>query len=93
MAYSATNPPRLAGQAVVGGRIWEYRSTDAAADVDGDGYITDAVALGMKVGDLVLVHDTDASPYTVTIHTVGVLNADGSADLNTAASTSGTLGD
>lgn len=94
MAYVTTNPPKLISTGIAGsGQIWEYRSTDAAATVDGSGYITDAKALGMKQGDIVFVYDTDATPYTMTLHSVGAINADGSADLNTAAATSATNGD
>lgn len=94
MAYVTTNPPKLTVAGLAGnGNIWVYKSTDAATTVDGTGYITNAKDLGMKQGDLVLVHQTNASPYTVTIHTVAAINADGSADLNNAASTSGTNSD
>lgn len=94
MAYDVSNPPQLLGKAIGGrGQVWEYRSTDASTVVDGNGYITNAKELGMKAGDVVYVHETDASPYTVTFHTVAAINANGSADLNTAASTSGTNGD
>lgn len=94
MAYATSNPPKLIATGLAGlGNIWVYKSTDAGTTVDGAGYITNASSLGMKAGDLVLVHDTDASPYTVTIHTVASIAADGSADLNTAATTSGTNSD
>lgn len=94
MAYSTSNPPQLASTGIAGtGNIWVYKSTDAAATVDADGYITDAKALGMKVGDLVIVHDTDATPYTTSLHSVSEINADGSANLTNAGATQGTDGD
>lgn len=94
MAYAATNPPQLVSTGIAGkGNIWEYRSTDAAATVDADGYITDGEALGMAVGDLVLVHDTDATPYTVTTHVVTEINTDGSVNLTDAGATHGTDSD
>lgn len=89
MAYSTSNPPKLIGKAVSqAGQIWEYRSTDAATVVDGSGYITNAKSLGMKVGDRVYVHDTDASPYTITEHVVISVNAStGAADLSNSDGT------
>lgn len=53
---------------------WSYRSTDAASTVDGAGYITDALAKGMKVGDLVEVQDTD-NAYLTSVHVVVSVNA------------------
>lgn len=94
MAYATTNPPQLIGKAIAQkGQVWEYRSTDGATTVDTSGYITNALYLGMRVGDIVYVHDTDASPYTITMHTVMVMNANGSADLSTAGVTFATNSD
>jgi hypothetical protein len=74
-----------------GGAMWCYKSTDAATVVRVAGYITNAAKLGMQVGDIVWVHDTDASPYTVTLHIVSAINATtGAADLSDAASTAST---
>lgn len=85
MAYSTSNPPRLVLPSFtnVSGEIgvWDYSSTDAGTSVDASGYITNASALGMKVGDLVRVTDTDASPVIITQHRVVAINANGSADL------------
>lgn len=88
MAYSTSNPPYLVTKAIGGkGNIWRYESTDAAAVVDGDGYITNAKALGMKVGDTVQVVDTDAVPVITTNHTVVEIKANGSADLSNSDGT------
>lgn len=85
MAYSTSSPPRLVLPSFtnVSGEIgvWDYSSTDAGTVVDASGYITNAKALGMKVGDVVRVTDTDASPVIVTQHRVVAINSDGSADL------------
>lgn len=85
MAYVTTNPPMLVSKGIGGkGNYWKYESTDTAADVDADGYITNGEALGMKVGDEVAVRDTDASPTITTRHTVVAVNANGSVDLSNA---------
>lgn len=83
MAYATSNPPRLIVQGLAGTtpNIWAYSSTDAAADVDAANYITNGGSLGMKVGDLVFVTDTDASPVITTLHQVSA-TGDGTTDLN-----------
>lgn len=83
MAYSTSNPPALVQQPLTGGagKFWIYKSTDAAATVDAANYITNGGSLGMSVGDLVLVIDTDASPVIATWHQVSA-TGDGTTDLN-----------
>lgn len=67
-AYATSNPPvaisygPLAGyntteDTSVGGKGWYYKSADAIATVKGAGYITNAVQLGMQVGDWIIVYD------------------------------------
>ncbi len=91
MAYSTSNPPQLLTPSFTNASgessIWNYTSTDAAATVDADGYITNGVALGMKVGDLVNVIDSDASPVIVTTHRVVSVNTNGSVDLSNGDTT------
>ena len=103
MAYVTSNPPvrmseypltSFGNSQGAGGAQWVYKSTDAASVVRVAGYITNAAKLGMQVGDIVWVHDTDASPYTVTLHIVSAINATtGAADLSDAASTASTNSD
>jgi hypothetical protein len=83
MAYDTANPPALVQQPVGGGagKVWLYRSTDGAGDVDAAGYITNGLQLGMTVGDLVWVIDTNASPVVTTLHQVSAVSAAGT-DLN-----------
>lgn len=52
----------------LGPSLWTYETTDGAADVNTAGYFSNAQTFGVKVGDLVIVTDTDASPVTTTIH-------------------------
>ena len=72
MPYSTSNPPLLlvAGLTGSGKQWWTYDSTDAASVVDASGYITNGGALGMRVGDIVWVTDSDASPIITTTHRV-----------------------
>lgn len=88
MAYSVNNPPMLQSKAIGGkGNIWKYESVDNATTVDGNGYITNARDLGMKVNDVVFSTDTDAVPPITTQHTVVAINTNGSADLSNADGT------
>lgn len=84
MSYSTSNPPVCIQPSFNGNTpsIWSYRSTDPAADVDDNGYISNAKDLGMRAGDIMLVEDTDASPVVLTSHRVASINADGSANLS-----------
>ena len=77
MAYATSSPPtKLVGGMMGGGAttgrsptLWGYTSVDVDSDVNAAGYITDAVDLGMKLGDVVFVHDTatpKASVHYVT---------------------------
>lgn len=60
MAYVTSNPPRLlAGDLTnTGPNIWSYASADAVATVRVINYFTNALDLGMKKNDVVLVSVT-----------------------------------
>jgi hypothetical protein len=78
MAYSTANPPALMTPSVIGapaGRLWMYRSTDAATAVRVNGYFTNGYNLGMRAGDIVYSVKTDASPISVQMHIVSVATA------------------
>ncbi len=93
MSYSTSNPPKLLVSSFDGNgpSVWTYSSTDGAATVDGDGYITNGGDLGMRVGDIVFVTDTDASPLIVTTHIVTSVSSTrpGATDLSDTGSTTG----
>lgn len=76
MTYAVTNPPALKSPSPLTGpgQTWVYRSTDVATDVDASGYFTNGYALGMKVGDIVEVFDTDTNDV-LTLHRVTVSSA------------------
>lgn len=89
MAYDTNNPPGVAVLPLIGGtqsstqpsgpvvqrsgQTWLYASVDPSADVDAVGYFTNGKALGMRVGDVVQVHETDTG--AVTMHRVITVNA------------------
>lgn len=85
MAYSTSSPPKLVTPSFtnVSGEVslWSYTSADTAATVDTTGYITNGGALGMKVGDLVIV--TVSGTGAVGTHRVVTVSstAPGAVDL------------
>ena len=68
MAYSTSNPPMKISQSLAGfntsestaaaSSVWFYKSADPVGTVNGAGYFSNGVSLGMQVGDPVLVYDT-----------------------------------
>jgi lipid-binding SYLF domain-containing protein len=81
MAYDTANPPALIVQGISGqGRIWHYQSADAIATVNTSGYFSNGAALGMKVGDTVIVRDTNTP--TTSLCTVIDVTAGGQADVS-----------
>jgi hypothetical protein len=72
MAYETSNPPRLLIPSIGGGlQVWGYQSTHASTVVAGAGFFSNGAALGMRVGDVVLVvNSTSGVPYVTGISTV-----------------------
>jgi hypothetical protein len=92
MAYSTSTPPALLTPAFAGaGGIWQYTSADPIATVNTSGYFTNGAALGMKVGDTVIVRDT-ATP-TTSLCTVIDVTAGGQADISDGTAISQTDSD
>lgn len=82
MSYATSNPPALISGPLTGaGKLWAYRSTDVATDVDAADYFSNGDALGMEVGDVVIVCDTDTST-TMTFHRVTAVTAGGAATVS-----------
>ncbi len=84
MAYVTTNPP-ICLVSGMGSQpsLWVYTSTDIHTDVDASGYFTDGDALGLKVGDVMLVSKSSATIGT-TVHYVQTVTAGGAATLASA---------
>ena len=82
MAYSTSNPPALITKRVgdLGGAMWSYDSTDAATVVRAINYFTNALELGMKVGDI--VQQTDSAGATVSHRYVVLAVIAAGADLS-----------
>jgi hypothetical protein len=92
MAYSTTNPPQLvSGAPLTGaGQVWRYESTHTHTAVDAAGFITNALDLGMRVKDIVLVWDTTTNAVhnhvVLTVSSTGADLSDGTAIGSTANS-------
>ena len=77
MTYATSNPPALLVNRVGGsGAIWYYTSADIDANVDATDYFTNGDDLGMKVGDVMFVHDTAG---VMTLMFVSAVTAGGAA--------------
>ncbi len=78
MAYGTTNPPALIAAGLGGvGQIWRYESTHATAVVDGAGFVTNGLDLGMRAKDLFLSYDTSiGSIHSLSVVAVTATGAD-----------------
>ena len=84
MAYATTNPPQMITTRVGAGiALWAYNSADVHTDVDASDYFSNGDALGLKVGDVMLVGKTTATIGT-TIHYVTTVTAGGAATVASA---------
>ncbi len=91
MAYAGTtstspNPPRLISKAMGstagahGTGLWMYTSTHVQVEVDGTGFFTDGLDLGMNLGDVVFVvgsKSTTPGDGPVSLHSVAVRTSTG----------------
>ncbi len=70
MAYATSNPPKVVASAMVrddaaeSGQIWIYADADAVGTVDTADYFSNGDALGMKVGDIMWVWDSNTPLLT-----------------------------
>lgn len=83
MAYSASGLKCIVFGPSGAPNIFSYISTDAHGTVEGAGYFSDGVTYGMKVGDVVIVADSDTGPYNTTIHSVASVSGN-AATINAA---------
>lgn len=83
-AYPSTSAYNV--QAQFGQRLWMYHTTDMTSAPWNTAYFTDAGALGMRPGDVVIMvrqGTTVTSSQYLTIATVGSLTTAGAAALST----------
>lgn len=79
MSYSTSTPPQLLVPSMGGGMaVWGYKSADSVATVIAAGYFSDGSALGMKLGDCVLIYDSNVNDGAIAY--VTSVTAGGSAE-------------
>lgn len=84
MAYDTANPPQKVAGGIGGGKaLWIYVHTDIHTDVDAADYFSNGDALGMKVGDCVLVGKSTAT-IGYTMHYVQTVTVGGAATVAAA---------
>ncbi len=95
--YTAANLHQIVPGGVGGGApaIWTHHSADAASLVQVTGYITDGGDRGMKVNDIVIHIDDDATPPLATTLLVVTVSSTspGAVDLTAGVSISGSNSD
>lgn len=92
MAYSTATPPIVIAEGIGGkGTLWYYQSADPIATVNTSAYFTNGDALGMKVGDTVIVRDSNVP--TTSLCTVIDVTAGGQADVSDGTAISQTDSD
>lgn len=94
MAYVPGNLSLVSGAPLTGaGQSWTLHGTDAATDVDGDGFISDGAFRGMRVGDMLRYRDTDDNVTTLhVVHEVDMTTGAVNVGLGTSVG-SATTGD
>jgi hypothetical protein len=93
MAYTTTTLSCLAGGPVEGGwKLWFYGTTDTLTQALASGYITDATAKGMDVGDFVIVaNQINPAGYVLQVQSITAAsgNTPGTATLTQPAGIGG----
>jgi len=91
--YTAANLHQVVSGGIGGGApaIWTHHSADAASLVRVTGYITDGGNRGMKVNDILIHYDDDASPPLFSTFSVVTVSATspGAVDLSDAVTIAG----
>jgi hypothetical protein len=93
MAYATGTLNYIYGGPIEGAwKLWEYTTTDALSAVIASGYVTDATAKGMSVGDVVMmINQTNPQGYFLQVQsmTAAVGNVAGTATLAVPAGVAG----
>ena len=80
MSYAASGLKMMISAIGDGPALWSYSSTDVHTDVDEADYFTTGHAMGMKVGDFVIVYKTSAT-IGATLHVVTAVTTGGAATI------------
>lgn len=81
MAYSSTlnHPAQISSRGrSTESALWSYHSTHGATEILVAGFFTDAQALGMRVGDVVMsIQATTGSSYSITLAPITAVSSTG----------------
>lgn len=69
MAYAVTNPPVNMAGSNGGNQLWHYSSADAVATVIAGDYFSNGDALGMDLGDVVFIYDSNTNDGAIAFVT------------------------
>lgn len=75
----------------MGLQMWMYSSTDSSTAPFAANYFTDAKALGMRAGDVVLQVGATGSTVGVSLNVLGAVSTSGAAYASTGAQISSTF--
>lgn len=93
---TSSNPPIQVSEGGIGGvnqiatghgggnKIWRYDSSNQTSDMTAAGFFSDAKALGMKAGDIVIGTVATGSSVSVFMGIVGTLTTAGAAALGSS---------
>ena len=83
--YDTSNPPHKVWSTLAGASGWYYTDADDdAATVAGAGYFTDGHDLGMRLGDVVYIVETEnAAPFLLVLASVTVSTSGGASTVVT----------
>lgn len=73
-----------------GGNLWLYMSSHSSTQLTDSNFFTDANAIGMKTGDLVIFSGSTGSSVAVGIGVLGAVSTDGAALASTGGIVSST---
>jgi len=83
MSYSTSNPPHVIAPRMGDGgtALWGFRSTEGTTLISSvSGYFSNGKSLGMKVGDVVFVTESDNS-YALSVGSVTAISTAGAATI------------
>ena len=98
-AYDGANLSLVSQAPLAGaGQTWIYRGVTVTGDFDAAGFISDGGSRGVRVGDVIYLHDlTTAAAVVVSAHLVNTVSATYPGAVNVsvgvAIGTGGTSGD
>lgn len=83
-AYKNSSTALYSEGRAFGGQFWGYWSTDNTTAIASSGYFTDAGALGMRPGDVVMCVGSTGGTWITRFLTIAAISTSGAAVMSTA---------